>query len=360
MPEPRLLLGAEALREALDLCMAADPSVYVLGEGVTDPKAIYGTTEGLLEKYGAERVVEMPVSENGLTGVAIGSALLGQRPVMVHQRVDFSLLSLEQLFNNAAKAFYVSNGRHRVPMVVRLIIGRGWGQGPAHSQSLEPVFAHIPGLKVLMPSSPYEAKGMLSAAIEDDNPVIILEHRWIHLANGVVPEKHFTVPLTGPARIQEGGDVTIVATSYMLFETLQAATVLRDVDVHADVFDLRVLRPLSIEPIMESIERTGRLIMVDTGWRTYGIGAEIVSIIAEKCFESLKAPPVRLGLPDYPTPSSAPLTVNFYPTSVSILDAVIDSVGIDRAAIATNRDDLIEERGKIPFDVPNPAFRGPF
>ena len=228
MPEGPILAGrvmtaAEAIREALDAAMSADPAVYLIGEGVADPKGIFGTTLGLAEKYGPQRVIEMPVAENGLTGVAIGSALMGQRPVMIHQRVEFCLLAMEQVVNNAAKLHYVSNGRHRVPLVIRLIVGRGWGQGPQHSQSLEALFAHVPGLKVVMPATAADAKGLLLGAIADDNPVVFIEHRWIHYARGRVPDGAAPMPLDGPRRLRAGGDVTVVATSYMVLEAMQAA-----------------------------------------------------------------------------------------------------------------------------------------
>ena len=190
----------QAILEATDQCLAADPRVYVIGLGVTDPKGIFGTTLGLEAKYGPRRVMDMPVSENALTGIALGSAVTGMRPIMTHQRVDFALLALDQLINNAAKWHTMFGGRMRAPMVIRLIIGRGWGQGPQHSQSLQALFAHIPGLKVVMPATPYDAKGLLVAAVEDDNPVIYLEHRWLHGIWGPVPEERYRVPL-GEARV---------------------------------------------------------------------------------------------------------------------------------------------------------------
>ena len=271
-----------------------------MGEGVADPKGIFGTTSGLIEEFGPGRVIEMPIAENGLTGIAIGSALLGRRPIMVHQRADFALLALEQILNNGAKAHFLSNGAHRVPLTIRLVIGRGWGQGPAHSQALEPLFAHFPGLKCVLPSTPYEAKGMMIAAVEDDNPVIILEHRWSHHVTSHVPEGTYRVPLSGPAQTRSGDDLTIVASSYNLLEAHEAADAMRTAGIGADVFDLRVLRPLDIAPILDFVRRTGRLIVVDLGWSLYGIGAEILARTVENCLPALKAPPRRLGLPDYP------------------------------------------------------------
>jgi pyruvate/2-oxoglutarate/acetoin dehydrogenase E1 component len=363
MPElapERVIDAASAIREALDLVLARKPNAYVIGEGVCDPKAIFGTTAGLLAKYGPKRVVEMPVAENGLTGIAIGSALLGQRPIMIHQRVDFALLALEQLFNNAAKTYYVSNGRHSVPLVVRMIVGRGWGQGPAHSQSLESIFAHIPGLKVVMPSIPADCKGLLIGAVEDGNPVMFIEHRWIHYVKGKVAEGWTPMALDGPRHAWHGDAATIVATSLMSIEAALAAEELARVDIACDMFDLRVLRPLNVAPIVESVRRTGRLVVVDTGWRTAGMGAEIVARVVEAAFPSLARAPIRLGLPDHPTPSSRALTAGFYPTAETIAQAVGDLIGVDASRLAPALAKLRASKLKVSPDQPDPAFAGPF
>lgn len=357
---PRMLSAAEALREAMDICLERDPKVYLMGEGVADPKGIFGTTAGLVQRYGPQRVVEMPVAENGLTGIAIGSALMGRRPVMVHQRADFAMLALEQIANNAGKAHYVSNGRHRVPLTIRMIVGRGWGQGPEHSQCLEPIFAHFPGLKVVMPATARDCKGMLIAAIEDDNPVLMIEHRWVHYSTSEVPAGYYTTPLSGPGRMREGDDVTIVATSYMLYEAMQAADALKAVGISADVFDLRVLRPLGLDPIAESVRRTGRLLTIDTGWRSFGIGAEVVASITERCFADLRAAPLRMGLPDHPTPSSRTLVTHYYPVAHSIAEAVGRLIPEAAERIAGAVRQLHKDWSARPTDVPNPSFKGPF
>ncbi|MCA3265813.1 MAG: alpha-ketoacid dehydrogenase subunit beta [Azospirillum sp.] len=356
----RVIDAAAAIREALDLVLARKPNAYVIGEGVCDPKAIFGTTAGLLDKYGPSRVVEMPVAENGLTGIAIGSALLGQRPIMIHQRVDFALLALEQLFNNAAKTHYVSNGKHSVPLVVRMIVGRGWGQGPAHSQSLESIFAHVPGLKVVMPSIPADCKGLLLGAVEDGNPVMFIEHRWIHYVKGAVAEGWTPIALDGPRHAARGNAATIVATSLMSIEAALAVEELARVGVECDVFDLRVLRPLNVAPIIESVRRTSRLVVVDTGWRTLGMGAEIVARIVESAFSSLVRAPVRLGLPDHPTPSSRAFTAGFYPTAETIAKSIAELVEIGAERVAPALERLRAAKSKISPDQPDPAFAGPF
>ena len=360
MSEPRIISAAEAVREALDQALERHPETYILGEGVTDPKAIFGTTAGLLAKYGAARVIEMPTAENGMTGVAIGSALVGRRPIIIHQRVEFALLSIEQLFNSAAKTHYVTNGKRSVPMVVRLIVGRGWGQGPQHSQSLEAIFAHIPGLKVVFPSMPADFKGLFLGAIEDGNPVIFIEHRWVHYATGDVKPGYRALPLDGPRVIRPGRDVTIVASSYMVLEARRAADRLAEIGCECEIIDLRVVRPLNLAPILDSVRRTGRLVTVDTGWKMFGVGAEIVAGVCELAFDSLRARPARVGLPDHPTPSTPSLATAFYPGAREVAEAVAAVVALpdDKAKGVLAR--LAAERAALPIDQPDPAFRGPF
>jgi len=356
----RIRTAAAAILEASAQCLRADPRVYVMGEGVADPKGIFGTTLGLIEEFGPSRIIEMPVAENGLTGIAIGSALMGQRPLMVHQRVDFALLALEQLFNNAAKTHFVTNGRHKVPLTVRMIIGRGWGQGPEHSQAMDAVFAHIPGLKVVMPATAYDAKGLLTAAIRDDNPVMILEHRWMHYATGHVPEEPYEVALSGQGHLRNGDDVTIVTSSFATLEALDACDAMRTEGVRADLFDLRVLRPLELSSIFQSVKRTGRVIIVDTGWKMFGVGAEVSAQIVEHCFSSLKAAPIRLGLPDYPTPSSRGLVGEYYPNGLNLVEAVMSLLPDRGDQLLGVGAAMSQIRSNVPIDVPHPAFRGPF
>ena len=360
MPEARVITATEAILEALDLALTGRTDTYLIGEGVADPNAIFGTTKGLIQKYGPSRVIEMPVSENGMTGIAIGSALMGRRPIMTHQRVDFALLALEQLFNTAAKSHYVTNGAHKVPLTVRMVIGRGWGQGPQHSQSLESLFGYIPGLKVVMPSTPADFKGMLLASIEDDNPVIFIEHRWLHYVSGAVPQGYYLSALDGPHRIYEGGDLTIVASSYMTLEAMRAASALSKQGCNVDLFDLRVLRPLDLSGIIASVRRTGRLIVCDIGWKTLGPGAEIVAQVVESSLDALKRPPVRIGLPDHPTPSSLSLAQTYYPDSAQIVDAAALLCGIGAKETEAAREEVIAARAGVPIDKPDPAFKGPF
>lgn len=360
MPNVKQQSGADGIREALDLALERDSSVFLIGEGVADPKGIFGTTSGLVEKYGPKRVIETPISENCFTGAAIGAAMMGQRPVVIHQRVEFALLSMEQILNGAAKTHYVSNGAHKVPIVIRLVIGRGWGQGPLHSQSLETLFGHIPGLKVLMPATAEDCKGMLLSAIEDENPVIFLEHRWVHYVKGEIATGYHPAAIDGPKQLSKGESATVVASSYMTLEALQAVGALSQEGCDVDLFDLRVLRPLKLERIFESVSRTGRLLVVDVGWKILGPGAEIVSQVVEHCFDDLKSPPKRLGLPDHPTPSSKSLAAEFYIRAEHIADAIGELAKLPSDISARVIAKLADDRQSHPIDVPHPSFQGPF
>lgn len=356
----RSVTFADAIREGITEAARRDSSVFLMAEGVDDPSSIFGTIKGIAKEIGPDRSVEMPIAENALIGVGIGAALSGRRPVISLQRVEFALLALEQLFNNAAKSHYVSNGQHKVPIVVRLIIGRGWGQGPEHSQSLETIFSYIPGLKVVMPAFPRDAKGLIASAIADDNPVVFIEHRWCHYATGEVPDGYYREDLTGSRLHNDGDDITIVASSYMTLEALRAAEALNEIGCAAAVIDLRVLRPLNMAPIIASVRKTGRLLTVDTGWRTLGLGAEIVARISQDCFGQLKTAPRRIGLPDHPIPSSRGLVANVYPSAETILAEAGAMIGIDTARLAAVRAELAAKRSKVPIDVPDPFFKGPF
>lgn len=344
----------QAINEAIDLCMAKDPAVYIMGLGVPDPKGIFGSTLGLQQKYGNMRVMDMPTSENGMTGVAIGSALRGMRPIMTHQRIDFALLSMEQIVNQAANWHYMFGGQMHVPMVIRMIIGRGWGQGPQHSQSLQSWFAHVPGLKVVMPTTPYDAKGLLIASIEDNNPVIFIEHRWLYNISGEVPEEVYRVPLGNARVIREGNDLTIASTSYMTLEALRAAEILAENGISAEVIDIRTLKPLDEKRILESVQKTGRLIVADTGWRTCGFGAEIVARVAEESLSDLKSPPVRVALPDCPTPTTPALAAHYYPLALHIAATAKRMLGCGAGDVPS------QVTSSVPLDVPDMSFKGPF
>jgi pyruvate dehydrogenase E1 component beta subunit len=350
----RQLKFCHAIREALDICLTADPSVYLMGLGVPDPKGVFDSTSGLQEKHGPDRVLDMPASENGVAGMAIGSAVAGMRPVIVHQRMDFAILCFDQLVNQAAKWHYMFGGKARVPLVMRMIVGRGWGQGSQHAQSLQSWLAHVPGLKVIMPATPHDAKGLLISAIEDDNPVVSIEHRWLFNIDGPVPEGHYVTEIGKARVIRPGRDVTVAAVSHMTIEAVRAAEFLAGEGIDVEVLDLRALRPLDRESLIESVSRTGRLVVADTGWRTFGASAEIIATVTEQAFSVLKSPPQRIALADISSPATPALAEFFFPGVREIIAACRTVTG----------QPILGERewpgSGLPHDVPDNAFRGPF
>lgn len=356
--EQRRRTYAAAIREALDIALERDPRVFLVGEGIPDPKGAFGTTTGLREKYGADRVMDMPVSEAGMTGVVIGAALGGMRPVLTHMRVDFSLYSFDQIVNTAAKWRFMFGGKAAVPVVIRMLIGRGWGQGPQHSQSLQALYAHIPGLKVVMPATARDAKGLLLSAIVDNNPVIFIEHRWLHALPGGVPKGFYRVPIGKARMAKKGTDITIVAVSYMTVEAVKAAAVLSREGVSAEIIDLRSVRPIDRSLIMTSVAKTRRLIVADTGWKSFGIGAEILARVAETGIQ-LNRPPVRISLPDMPTPTSHSLAAAYYPTSVDIVRSALVLCDKKKTYIEKAIREYTATLTGSP-DQPDPSFTGPF
>jgi pyruvate/2-oxoglutarate/acetoin dehydrogenase E1 component len=351
---PHRITFAAAVNEALSTALEIDRNVICYGLGVPDPKGVFGTTLGLQEKFGAERVFDMPTSENAMTGVAIGAALAGIRPVMTHQRLDFFLLALDQLVNNAAKWHYMFGGNSCVPITIRLILGRGWGQGPTHSQNLQAWFAHIPGIKVVMPTTPADAKGLLLSSIFDNNPVVYLEHRWLHNTEGDVPEGDFRVPIGKAHKIKSGKELTIVSFSYMTIEALHAVDVLDACGITCDVIDMRSIQPFDWETVIASVTKTGRLIALDTGNEFCSVAGEIVARCSMECFGKLKSAPVRIALPDFPTPTSPSLTKQFYKGAEEIIHSV--SAMFDMK-IAT---EPLKKLRTSPPDVPGSWFKGPF
>jgi pyruvate dehydrogenase E1 component beta subunit len=297
-----------------------------MGQGVDDPGGMFGSTLNLHNRYGPERVFDTPLSENGLTGIAIGAAIGGMRPVHFHNRPDFLLLAMDQLVNHAAKWHYMFGGAMHVPLVVWACIGRGWGSAAQHSQALQGLFMHVPGLKLVMPSTCYDAKGLMLSAIADDNPVIIMEHRGNFKYKGLVPEPMYRVPIGKGVVRKPGKDVTLVAISHMAIEAYKAAEELAKDGIDAEVIDLRTLRPLDEEIILTSVKKTGRLVAADTGWRTGGVCAEIASFVAEKGFAFLRAPVRRVASPDVPTPAGYTLEEAFYAGMPGIVAAARELV----------------------------------
>ena len=324
----RKLSYVAAIREALELSLTHDERVFVMGQGVDDPSGMFGITLDLHKKYGEDRVFDTPLSENALTGVAIGAALSGMRPVYMHNRPDFLFLAMDQIVNHASKWSYMFGGHIHVPVVIWATVGRGWGGGAQHTQTLQGFFNHVPGLRLVMPSRPYDAKGLLITAIADNNPVIITEHRWLLRQTGYVPEGLYSIPFGRGVIRRPGKDITIIAVSHMVVEALLAAQELQQEGIDVEVIDPRTLRPLDEEIILNSVKKTGRLIVADTGWKTGGAGAEISAMVAEKGFEYLKAPIRRVASLDIPTPASYVLEAKFYPSKADVVSRCREILGI--------------------------------
>ncbi|MBI5242243.1 MAG: alpha-ketoacid dehydrogenase subunit beta [Elusimicrobia bacterium] len=314
----RTLKYGEAIRAALAHAMRRDPDVFIMGLGVDDHKGIFGSTKGLAEEFGRERVFDTPISEGAMTGVAIGAALNGLKPVHVHMRVDFLYLAMDQLFNIAAKWHAMYGGRSSIPIVVRAVVGRSWGQGAQHSQCLPSFFMNVPGIKVAMPTTPADAQGLLLAAIADPNPAVLIEHRLLYDIAGPVPDPPEPVPFGKAAVRRPGRDLTIVANSHMAVESLRAAEFLSGHGIEAEVVDPVSLVPLDRRTLMESVRRTGRLLVVDTGWTVCGVSAEIAALAAEEAPAALKHPVRRLGMQPTTCPTSKPLENAFYPGASGI------------------------------------------
>jgi acetoin:2,6-dichlorophenolindophenol oxidoreductase subunit beta len=330
----RQLTYAQALSEGLCQAMERDPAIFVTGIAVDYPSGIFGTTTQAAKRFGPDRVFDAPAMENALTGIAIGAAAMGKRPVIVHPRNDFMFLSFDNLINLAAKWRYMFMGRAgNVPIVVRAVIGKGWGQGATHSQSLQAPLAHFPGLSVVMPAFPSDAKGLTIAALQHDSPVVILEHRALYSTTGPVSETFEPTPIGRAIKAREGKDVTIVATSWMAYEALHAAEELSRHNVDAEVINLHSIRPLDEATILASVKKTGRLIVADTSWELCGVASEIAALAAEKAWGWLKAPVIRIALPNCPAPVSAKLEEAFYPKASTTARAALTLLGQDPARV---------------------------
>ncbi|MEK9171702.1 MAG: transketolase C-terminal domain-containing protein [Patescibacteria group bacterium] len=338
MTKERIIKYREAVNEAHRQSLDKFKEAFIMGVGVADATGVFGTTKGLGAIFG-ERVFDTPMSENTLTGIGVGAAITGMRPVLVHTRNDFLLLTMDQIVNHAAKWRYMSGGAFAVPFLIRAIIGRGWGQAAQHSQSLQSLFMHFPGLQVIMPVTPYDAKGMILAAMESDKPTICLEHRWLHDKSGPVPKKYYTVPIGKGRTAREGKDLTIVAISEMVLEAEVAAIELEKEGISVEIIDLRSLRPLDTELILNSVKKTKRLVVCDTSWKMAGASAEILALVAEQAHGFLIAPPIRIALEDTPTPCSSALEAFFYPSSETVIKTVrsmMKSKGKPTISKATN------------------------
>jgi len=345
----RKITYCEALNEAMTQEMKRDPDVFVYGIGVSDHKRVFGSTIGLVEKFGPGRCFDTPLCEDSMTGFGLGAAINGMRPIHIHGRVDFLLLAMNQLANMVSSYRYLTGGKLNIPMVIRAIIGRGWGQGFQHSKSMYSVFAHIPGLKVVLPTTPKDAKGLLISAIRDDNPVIFVEHRWLYWQEGEVPIEPFTIRIGEANILREGKDVTVVATSWMNVEALKASEILSKRGISIEIVDPRTIAPFNDELIVKSVEKTGHCIAADYDWLSCGFSAEVAAKVSEKCFGKLKSPVYRIGFAPTPCPTVRHLENEFYPNAVNIIRAIEKMLGLEPTDLS-NEDFYSYER----------KFRGPF
>ena len=346
----RRISYCEALREAQWQEMERDPSVFVYGVGVPTHAEVFGTVTGLADRFGPGRCMDTPISEAAMTGFGLGAAIGGLRPIHIHIRVDFLLLAMSQLVNQVSPFIYSTCGGQKAPLTIRAIVGRGWGQGWQHSKSLHSAFAHVPGLKVVLPTRARDAKGLLTAAIRDDNPVLVIEHRWLYWAEDEVPEEPYATPLEGGgAVLRPGSDLTIVATSWMAVEALRAAEILARSGVDAEVVDPQVIAPFDDTLVLDSAGRTGRCMVADNDWTDCGFGAEVAARVSEACFGSLRAPVRRVGWPMAPCPTARCLEDRFYPNAATLVRMAETMLDIPPA-------DLSQE----DFYSHERHFRGPF
>lgn len=332
-----------AISEALCEAMENDPSIFITGIGVDYSSAIFGTTAEALKRFGPERVFECPASENAVTGVCIGAAAMGKRPVLVHARADFSFLGMDMLINLAAKWKFMFGGNAgSVPIVVRMIIGKGWGQGATHSQALHSLYGHFPGLAVAIPGTPGAVKGILLEALRANHPTIILEHRSLYDTEGDGDLHNAPFEVSNPSP-----DITIASTGYLTQESVKASAALKTMGVLADVIDANWVRPFESDGIISSVTDSGHLLIADCSHELCGFSAEIAATVAEKAFHSLKGPIRRLTLPDCPAPVSAPLEAAFYPTASTIAALALEMLGKEAPA------------GLEGIDRPD-SFKGPY
>lgn len=312
---------AKAINEAHEQLLASDERVFLIGQGVESPWSVGTTTLGLVGKFGTQRVIDTSISEAGVTGAAIGAAMAGMRPIVFHPRMDFMYLTMDQVINHCAQWYYMFGGQVNVPVTIRGIVNRGNEQSAQHSQSPFSMYAHIPGLKVVCPASPFDAKGLLISAVRDDNPVMYFDDRWLYSLEEEVPDDIYEVPL-GKGRIcKEGSDVTVVAISYLVKEAVEAAGILEQTGIRVEVIDPRTLKPLDIELIMKSVHKTGRLVVADPDWPCCGFADHLAAVVSREAFSALKSPVGCVTFPDTPVPASTPLEKAFFPGSADIIDA---------------------------------------
>jgi acetoin:2,6-dichlorophenolindophenol oxidoreductase subunit beta len=323
---PKMKFG-EAIRDATFELMRSNPDVFLVGVGLVDPKAVFATIAGALDEFGHDRVIEGPLAEQMLTGMAFSAATLGLRPILIHHRMDFTLLTMDQIVNHLAKWKYMFPQTYKVPIVIRGIVGRGWGNGPQHTQSLHGLFAGVPGLKVVVPSCASDAKGLLISSVLGEDPVIFIEHRWLHADAEEVPSGLYEVPIGKAKIVKEGTDLTLVAVGPMVQEAMIAQKALQAAGKSIEVIDLRTIRPIDFETILKSVQKTGHLVVTDSDWPHAGVAASVVSEMVQKAFHHLKAPPATVTWPDHPVPSSYGIDPLYYPMAKELIQTINNVFG---------------------------------
>ncbi len=341
----------DAINTAIAQEMRRDKNVFVYGLDVSDHKRIFGSTKGLVEEFGSTRCFGTPLSEDAMTGFGVGAALNGLRPIFVHIRADFLFLCLNQIANIISSYRYLSGGKIKIPLVIRAVMGRGWGQGAQHSKSIHSILAHLPGIKVVMPTRPADAKGLLVSAIRDDNPVIVLEHRWLYDTLGNIPqEENFSIPIGEPHILRRGNHLTILAVSWMNIDALKAAEILeKKQGIHIEVIDPRTILPLNYDLIYKSVNKTGHLIVADYDWLNCGFSAEVAARVSEQCFSELKSAVSRLGFAATPTPTTRNLEDAFYSNAISIIKTVEKKLKLKETDLSDEAFYTYENKFKGPF-----------
>lgn len=346
----RMITYCQAINEATLQAMEDDNRVIIYGIGVPDHKRVFGSTKNLVEKFGPHRCFDTPIAEDSMTGIALGAAITGLRPIHVHMRMDFLLLAMNQIVNLISSYRYGSAGAISVPIVIRVVVGRGWGQSYQHSKTIHSIFGHIPGLKVVMPSTPYEAKGMLLAAIRDDNPVIFIEHRWMYDILGKVPEDRYEISIDSPRLLRKGKDLTIIATSWMNIEAMFAAELLLKYhSLSIEVINACVASDFNDAMIVESIKKTNKCIIADNDWIHCGFSAELSARIAEKCFLDLVAPVRRIGFKHVPCPCTRSLENLYYSNAYDIVRETENLFGLKPANLSQEKFFSYENKFMGPF-----------
>lgn len=355
MQNNKFLIFRDAINSAIDQCLKKNKNLICYGLGINDPKRIFGTTKNLLEKYSQLRIFDVPNSENALMGIAVGASLNNTKVLITHQRLDFFLLAMDQLVNSASKWYYMFGGKKSVPITIRLILGRGWGQGPTHSQNLHAIFNHIPGIKIVMPTFPNEAKQLLIESINDPNPVLFLEHRWLHETREL--EKK-SIAKIGKGRLcLKGNDLTLVSMSYLTIEAIKACKFLKkNHNINIDLIDLRTIKPLDWNLVFRSVKKTKRIICLDTGFYTNSVSSDIISRVCEKYSNQLKMKPVNLAMRDIPDPTTRSLSNKLYLRADKLAMIILTKMKKKFSKIKIKKELSV----KSNLDIPGEYFTGPF